>query len=102
MDGTRHRGIHTGHGFYAYTYGTRHGCDGWIYGWNGCNGWIHGWIAHETSHSTCALIALGPGCAPRVENDFHVPREPGRAPYDEGTIIRSHPPALFASTLYMA
>ena len=62
----------------------------WMDGWNGCNGWIHGWIAHETSHSTCALIALGPGCAPRVENDFHVPREPGRAPYDEGTIIRSH------------
>jgi len=40
MDGTRHRGIHTGHGFYAYTYSTRHGCDGWIIGWNGCNGWM--------------------------------------------------------------
>ena len=53
-------------------------------------------------HAHNALSTIEPGRAPRVDYGFHVPREPDCAPYDEGTIIRSHPLALFASTLYMA
>ena len=53
-------------------------------------------------HAHNALSTIEPGRAPRVDYDFHVPREPDRAPYDDGTIIRSHPLSLFASTLYMA